>query len=433
MHSFFEELLRLTPPRTEGPPLPDRLALELAAETLLNGGTRTYSPHSHIIHGLHADYLTNGKIRPQHGLLRLLGAPVRIFGSGVATDLLVHPNSMLKGDLKNRAQLDSLPSEVLSFYALSSLRSVLYAADGEWHRGKLHLEGVQISRYFRNLGGRTIEHSVAVSDELVARWSDIQLAYGSHAVRLGFYEEFSGAVLKNTDETNRNGEWGSLRRSLDPLGCEAEGCAAIPLFALYGWRASYPEAPTLLEVIIEVAGEEPGAFIFGQIMEPVIRAWVAIFEQSGVIWEPHGQNMVLMLDLETLQPKGVVLRDADTAVSSGRRRELGRSCEAFFDRNVHDGQTTEELPCGDRSEISRVIDSSMGRNTFDYLAGLYQEVYCGDPEALRSQCRQLFAKIWPLGSDWLPDEVFGYREAPLSDDRNCYPLESKPESPCWRP
>ncbi len=125
MHSFFEEFLRLVPPHTEGPKLPDRLALELAAETLLNGGTRTYSSHSHIIQGLHADYLTNGKIRPQHGLLRLPNAQVRLFGAGAATDLLVHPNSMQKGDLKNRARLESLSSEALPFYALSSFWRVV--------------------------------------------------------------------------------------------------------------------------------------------------------------------------------------------------------------------------------------------------------------------------------------------------------------------
>lgn len=417
MHSFFRQFVVDSGLVPGG--LPETLAVELAAEQILNGGTRTYSPHSHIIRGLEDRYIPAGRVQRHEGL-RLyedLGNRARFFGRGTPK-LAVHPNSLRSAGISRR--LEALPFSEHPFYALSSLRSVVYESGGEWRRAKLHLEDVQVSRYFRNLGGRTIEHSVAVSADLAEHWEKVCAAF-EHPMELCFYEESGGTVLKNEDASNRTGEWGSIARSSLPKGCSAENCAAVPLFAFYGERNE-----RLLDVMLRESGETPADFIFHRIMEPVIRAWTAVFETTGIIWEPHAQNMVFLCDLETLEPKAVALRDADTAVSSSKRSELGLSCGIFFDRNVHDGKSDPEMPRGEQSEISRCIDSSMGRNTFDYLCAF------ADGEELQSRCRELFGSVFPDRGRWFPDEVFGYARDPLPNDRNCYPLEAKADSPVWR-
>jgi hypothetical protein len=427
--------------------LPEAIRLELMGELFLSGRTRTYSPHSNVIEGLEDRYnIHTFPPLPFPGLRHFTLSPSegrRLSVSDEETGergLWVHPGALRKPGLKNRALLENRNSDLLDFYSLASHRAVLVQDETGWRRLKLHLWNVKISRYFRNLGGMTIFHSVQVSGELKEKWDVISALYrqGGGGIAPGLYLDERGVVLKNTgaEAATRAGEWGSIERSLTPMGLPP-ALVPMPLFAFYG-ENTLPESGDRLQPLAvelcEQAGADPETFLFETLMAPVIRLWSAIFRTTGIIWEPHGQNVVLLCDPDTLMPRGVAFRDPDTALSKTMRDRLGLSSEAFFERNLHGEEFTLEMPEGARSEISRVIDISMGKNTFDYLARLFEKHFGCPPAALQRRCRELFAEWMPDADSWFPRAVHGYATSPLPEDRNCYPLEVRDGvAPVWRP
>jgi len=425
--------------------LPEAIRLELMGELFLSGNTRTYSPHSNVIEGMADRY--NIHLSPALPLpdLRRFVLPEEAIRRIAVPDaeppagpLWVHPDSFRKPRLKNCSLLEGQPSDRLDFFPLASHRAVLFRDGVEWHRVKLHLWDVKISRYYRNLGGMTIIHSVQVSRELKENWAAIRLAYQADSgIRPGLYLDEAGVVLKNmTDpDSSRVGEWGSLERSLTPIGLPP-GLIPLPLFSFYGENTVPGVEPLrpLAAELCEQSGGDPETFLFETFMEPVIRLWIAIFKTTGIIWEPHGQNVVMLCNPESLIPEGVAFRDPDTALSTTMRVGLGLSSEAFFERNLHGDEVTQEMPEGARSETSRVLDMSMGRNTFDYLARLFEQQFGVASTALQSRCRELFSQQRPDSDHWFPKAVYGYDRSPLAEDRNCYPLVVREGlAPVWRP
>jgi hypothetical protein len=430
------------------PSLPETIRMELAAEHGLNGGTRTYSRHSGDISGLSTRYRAPQALAaPANNGLLLRHSPEHIVSIGEQSPgLLIHPQVYGSGDRFHLPSRLIKQGEMLPFYPLASLRSVLIRVDGVWRRAKLHFDQVKISRYFRNLGGRTIEHSVAVSRELKCRQNAIQDSYDDDEkavpkIELDFLLDRSGSIFAPgrdpelpIDDSRRDGEWGCLWRQ--DSGRTDSPQLLIPLFSFYGTAGSEAEEPAerLLDFIISKSGMKIDDFIFTRLMAPIIRAWVAVFRQTGIIWEPHGQNIVFALDSSDLMPCRILLRDADTAVSSARRTELGLPSDRFYARNVHDHSGSTEMPAGDRSEISRVIDISMGINCFEYLARLSETRITGSGAVLADRCRSLFQEIWPEHNQWLTRWVYSYAPSPLPQDRNCYPLIMRPDlAPKWRP
>ncbi len=425
--------------------LPEAIRLELMGELFLSGNTRTYSPHSDVIEGLADRYNIHlSPVLPFPDLRRFWLPEEAIRRISVSDaeppvgPLWVHPDTFRKTNLKNRSVLDLHSSEPLDFFPLASQRAVLFHDGRDWRRVKLHLCDVKISRYYRNLGGMTLFHSVQVSRELKEHWLAIREACQEGCrIQPGFYLDEAGVVLKNEKDPDisRVGEWGSLERSLTPIGLPPD-LIPMPLFSFYGESTvSGSDAIRPLAVeLCEQAGGDPESFLFDTFMAPVIRLWTAIFKTTGIIWEPHGQNVVMLCNPITLMPEGGAFRDPDTALSKTMRDGLGLSSEAFFDRNLHGDESSLEMPEGARSETSRVIDISMGRNTFDYLARLFEQQFGVAPAALQARCRELFARQLPESTRWFPRAVYGYARNPLAEDRNCYPLVVREGmDPAWRP
>jgi len=427
--------------------LPEAIRLELMGELFLSGCTRTYSPHSNVIEGLEDRYNIHAfPPLPLPGLRRFSLSPSEVRRISVSEEafgdswLWVHPDSLRKTGLKNRARLENRRSDAFDFYSLASHRAVRVWTGSRWQRIKLHLWDVQISRYYRNLGGMTISHSVQVSRELKEKWPAISARYNEVGgdIASGLYLDELGVVMKNDGAATgiRAGEWGSIERSLTPLGLPTDWIP-LPLFAFYGENTLPGCQDRLRPLAVELceqAGADPEDFLFGIFLAPVIRLWTAIFQTTGIIWEPHGQNVVMMCDPDTLMPRGVAFRDPDTALSETMRNGLGLSSKPFFERNLHGNEATQEMPEGARSETSRVIDISMGRNTFDYLARLFEQQFGIAPSALQSRCRELFAQQLPEFGHWFPHSVYGYAKQPLPEDRNCYPLVVRDGvAPVWRP
>ncbi|MDD2241105.1 MAG: hypothetical protein PHI93_10700 [Kiritimatiellae bacterium] len=428
------------------PDLPEAFRIELLGELFLSGDTRTYSPHSGVVAGLGERYRLGTSLSlPFPGLsgFHLPESAIRRTAiSEPESDspvLWVHPDSLEKHGLKNRERLETRDRRIIDFYPLASQRAVLFQDDTGWQRAKLHLQDVQISRYFRNLGGMTIFHCVQVSRDLKEHWQKITAAYQAEGTSLlpGIILDEAGTVLKNTglDDGSRAGEWGSIDRSFTPLGLPTSWIP-LPLFAFYGNNilSGQTSLRPLAAELATASGADPEEWLFRFLMEPVIRLWIAVFKTTGMIWEPHGQNVVMMCDPNTLMPRGVAFRDPDTAIAETLRTQLGLSSDVFFERNRHDNRPTREMPEGARSEISRVIDISMGLNTFDYLARLFELDFGCPPAALRERSRHLFTRLLPDWDQWFPPAVYGYAKHPLPEDRNCYPLEVRDGYlPHWRP
>lgn len=110
---------------------------------------------------------------------------------------------------------------------------------------------------------------------------------------LSYFPEHCGFVLRRAPGS------GAVLRSI-PREVKEGQVTIAPLFSLLG--ASGGRAPMLL-TILERIGMEPLQFIDNALCEPFAKLWLVMSLQHGLIFEAHGQDVLLALSPE-LRPLG---------------------------------------------------------------------------------------------------------------------------------
>lgn len=313
----------------------------------------------------------------------------------------------------------------LTVLPTASSRSVVvigFGQEGEWNGRtlppfglKLHCP-VQISRYVRNLGPRTIRHSVMVSRDL-------------ELLRIPILPETIGFSLPPTDDKFG---WGFIVRELTvrpSLSPERRTCL-IPCFSLFARDSEHMDAdPLLVKLIREQTERSPARYILDFVMLPIIRDFCIAFSEVGILLEAHAQNSLLEVDAETHVPIRIVHRDLDDTVDARVRSALGLPIKGFSDYQLI-LEPTQAEPEG--SVHSLIFDSSIGHHHFDYLAALAKQFFDVPETLLQEECCAEFARMMPASSMKLfPNEIYYYLDRPL--EQNVFPLGATGRKPVWRP
>jgi IucA / IucC family len=114
---------------------------------------------------------------------------------------------------------------------------------------------------------------------------------------------------------------GMLLRSI-PAGVTRGERTLLPAYALI----ATPDggAPPLLATLAERHGMSLGEFAFYALLAPFARQWAALAIDAGIVFESHGQNLMLELDARLTPTGRLVHRDLeDLSVDLRHRRERG--------------------------------------------------------------------------------------------------------------
>jgi hypothetical protein len=290
------------------------------------------------------------------------------------------------------------------------------------HALKVHFP-FRISRYGRKMREEVVEQAVNVSREL-------ESGVGSMDGRFAFLREVLGVTHPDLDTDAPRGEnWGYLVRDMAPFPPSAERRLMIPGFALYGGDFHRPEGPLLLLEMLASApaggGPEPGAalrlFLLEALFLPIIRHWVDCFLTFGLMLEPHGQNVLLEMDVEG-KVRRIVHRDLSLGIDMRLRRDLGLSSDGLNGYNRMEDGTFASI----------AYDRMMGGHFFDHLLAPVLATFPAlGPEDFRGPCREEFARLFPGHQRYLPRTVHYFSEERDSFGKPLFQDTGQP--PEWRP
>ena len=111
---------------------------------------------------------------------------------------------------------------------------------------------------------------------------------------------------------------------LRDLPSDSDGRFAVPLFSLFARHVRR----SLLMILADLNRTPPFDFIHQHLIRPFARHWVALAVRSGIVTEPHAQNLHLEVDLNAVPTGRFVHRDLeDLSVDFAFRRSVGASCK----------------------------------------------------------------------------------------------------------
>ncbi|MBS3905313.1 MAG: hypothetical protein KGZ39_08315 [Simkania sp.] len=285
------------------------------------------------------------------------------------------------------------------------------------HCLKLHCP-IQITRSTRHLEKRKIEHSITVSNALAH--STAMRANPAFA----YFPESLGIVYGNAFDS-----WGFLVRDMTPRPY-LPNSSFIPLFSLYSPDVAHPNRPPLLHELIGESGVDPEQCILQQIFFPLLKCWVDVYTNTGILLEAHGQNVCLELS-ESGQISRFIFRDFDTYVNKDIYTEKHKgSLEGLNPYELFQSKDTEEAPQG--TTVSLIYDQAM-RVPFDRIAEIAEKTYHIPKQRLQSACRSYLRQIFPEGDLHFPKggKVFNYAEGALRVGAKAKIVETGQE-PTWR-
>ena len=327
----------------------------------------------------------------------------------------IHPQLMAEAPddpyVRRTLELGS-PRPALRVSPSSSTRTLYVESQGPPHAVKVHFP-FRVSRYGRRMREEVVAQAIAVSAEMESWASENDLGFA-------FLREVLGVTHPRLDAASPRGEnWGYLVRDMVPFPAAEHSRALIPGFALYGGDRFEPHrGPLILDL---VDPDDPLAWALEQVLLPIIRHWVACFQNLGFVLEPHGQNVLL----ERGRDGGIVRvvhRDLSVGIDMRRRRALG----------LEDGRLNgyNRMESGVFNSIA--YDKFMGGHFFDsMLAPLLGRFRTLRLESFREPCRREFARLMPEHELYLPRTVHYFSETrdpfgkPLFLDTG--------EQPAWRP
>jgi len=309
----------------------------------------------------------------------------------------VHPQ--IEGD-STVPQMDALaacPRTTVPACASSSSRTLFVDNPNlPIHCVKLHFPH-QITRAQRHLGGRKIEHSVALSQHIANTPALLTNRF------FGYMPESLGVIYGSGDSS-----WGYLVRELIPRPLTNRNHPIVPLFSLYAKDTLNPDQPALLTRLIESSGLAPEEFVLEKILYPLIHCWVDTYLKTGIILEAHGQNTLIEFNPQGT-PLRFIFRDFDTFLSRDLAERSGLACDHLTVPKVGLAVGTDAAP-STAELLSLVYDTQM-KVAFDQIADVMESKYGVSKETLQQKCQSYMRQVFPEGDQHFPKgEVYNYQK-----------------------
>lgn len=393
----------------------------LYLERYINADSRTYSPFAHQSEG-DLKYHPAGDTEsfevpcleiPKEKIMIYLDKPnSQLLNHYIRKETVlfpVHPEIFADVTIPVIKELRKYPSTSICVSPTASTRTVMTVAkktDLPKHFIKLHYPK-RISRYIRRLRSNTIQDSIEVSKNLE------NFTIGKFA----YYPETIGMTYGFDPEA-----WGFIIRETTLRPVSEKKRFLIPLFALYCQDTKNPDDLPLLVQLIQFLNEDPQIFTLNHIMKPIIQIWCTVLRERGFLFEMHGQNTLLELDIHQLSPCRIVYRDLDVYVDP-MIREQHQLPLPFPKTHLITYENREKL-------YSLKYDAFIGHHLFDYLARLLEQYFGVNSKALQKSCKETFRQFFQDADLYFTNKTFYYSNE-ISPDNKVKVIETN-NPPKWR-
>ncbi len=185
--------------------------------------------------------------------------------------------------------VDELVSRSLGFNKIeaeptASMRTVFIENNGNSYFIKLHFPK-RISSLFRCIMEEDVERGRWMSNEL-KRLCDKKIM----PKEIGFYPEILGLLYKN------KGSVGAILRDFDVYPKREKDKVSIPLCSLYSKDIKCGADRPLIFQLAEIKNKRADDYFIEEIVDPHLRQWVWLAFEAGILFNSHGQNVVLQFD-----------------------------------------------------------------------------------------------------------------------------------------
>ncbi len=278
----------------------------------------------------------------------------------------------------------------------------------------LHITGRR-----RHMEVRKVAHAIAITKIFES------CSVFSENKKIGFFPESLGAIY-GEGSTN---DWGFVVREMRSKPHLEVPYTMIPLNALYTPSNRATGEPPLLVEIIQNSKSSPIEFILEEIIQPLIAGWIDIYLETGVLLEPHGQNVIVEMDPDRNKILHFSHRDFECDINGDILQsflvEKGMHIEGLNPQDIFSGQGSASAPKG--LQISIIFDNSM-KVPLDALAELGSRYFDIEPNLIRARCHAFLKKNFPkLLRDHFPPDGSAYYFHKTSEGES---IASRP--PTWR-
>ena len=272
-------------------------------------------------------------------------------------------------------------------------------------------------RFIRRLRKSSVEHSIAVCDDLMEFGKTIPASS-----RYAFLPESLGLVLKRGEYADS----GVLFRELKPYPYAKEPRIIIPYHSLYANDSYNVEDKPLVVQILELhANGKYLEYFVSEIIGPILEAWVLLVSKRGLLPELHGQNALAEINKD-LRICRIVHRDFQSIYSDGLiRKDLNLF---LFKKHI----IGEEQGTTVRSQYSNVFDSLIGRYLLKRLIKTFCNYFKMDYYEIASAVKDYHHSIAGWEKAKFPKETYRFKLSAQEQQGNDVCLVDIGEKPEFR-
>lgn len=296
----------------------------------------------------------------------------------------VHPSTLKNTDVFKINMFSRKLFSISTVIPTASTRTVFVDESEQLHCVKLHSNNV-ITRWMRSLDAPTVRHSIAVT-----RIFEKSKIFKENK-NIGYFPESVGACLGSQKK-----DWGFLVRDMQPTPIreDLEKAELVPLNSLYKPDKRFPKSVPKLVKWIKKSKEDPKAFVIDRVIKPLLVNWAKIYLETGVLLEPHGQNVCVQV--QNSLPRRFVFRDFDTAVNGDLLKKAKIKVRGLDKDGVIDNERSTKA-------VSLIFDRSV-KTMLDDIADLMQKHFQIKKEDLHKKVRKFLKKEVPDFFEHLPED-----------------------------
>jgi hypothetical protein len=331
---------------------------------------------------------------------------------------VVHPVNLDHPNMLNIEEIKQLASTTILVSPTSSTRTVfvLNQDDLPDHCLKPHAD-LFITRWRRHMEKRKVLQAVAITKMLEksnAFKEDKTLAYFAESI----------GVVYGKDKKD---DWGYIVREMESSPKLDLKRSYVPLNSLYMPDKREPKQDPYLVLIINKHKKDPENFI-KEILTKLIDGWVKVYLETGILLEPHGQNVVIEFSEDEKDIIRFSHRDFDCEVNEDIAKANGFDTSELYEKNLFSNDGDKFTPKG--AHLSIIYDNSF-KVVLEKIANLAETKYGIKKDTLKAFIINYMKTKHSEFLKYFPDNQKCYNWQKLPDGTKVI-IEKKDEKPTWR-
>jgi siderophore synthetase component len=331
---------------------------------------------------------------------------------------VVHPINLDHPTMLHINEIKQLAGSTILASPTSSTRTVFVLNQDNLptHCLKPHAD-LFITRWRRHMEKRKVMQAIAITkilEKTKAFKEDKTLAYFPESI----------GVVYGKDQKE---DWGYIVREMDSSPKLDQKRSYIPLNSLYMPNKKNPDDDPYLVQIINKHKKDPDKFI-KELLTNLIDGWVKVYLETGVLLEPHGQNVIVEFSEDEKDLIRFSHRDFDCEVNQDIAKANGFDIHELYENNLFSTNGDKYTPKG--AHLSIIYDNSF-KVVLEKISALAETKYGIKKNELRAYIKNYmqtkhndFLKHFPEN-----EKCYNWQKMP---DGTKVIIEKKDEKPTWR-